>query len=167
MLTQIGAKKRRGKDAHMFFSLIYFFAPFSIFYIPHNYVIPQAVPHAIPRTHSCFYPHRNWSQSKAEKNVEWSIDQRTVPAFFLYIIYAERSDNLQFAYNKDDNTLGARDFSSAVSGFCQVFIAPLVASTFGQYRKFPPHARKTSGTQGKTTKTSFDKKAILLPVRNI
>ena len=28
-------------------------------------------------------------------------------------------------------TLGARDFSSAVSGFCQVF-----------------HARKTSGTQG-------------------
>ena len=32
-------------------------------------------------------------------------------------------------------TLGARDFSSAVSCFCQ-------------HRKFPPHARKTSGTQG-------------------
>ena len=52
-------------------------------------------------------------------------------------------------------TLGARDFSSAVSGFCQVFIvtraraSPLVASAFGQHRKFPPHARKTSGTQGK------------------
>ena len=30
-------------------------------------------------------------------------------------------------------TLGARDFSSAVSGFCQ---------------QVPPHARKTSGTQG-------------------
>ena len=37
-------------DARMPFSLIYFFAPISIFYIPHNYVIPQ--------THSTFYPHR-------------------------------------------------------------------------------------------------------------
>ena len=49
-------------------------------------------------------------------------------------------------------TLGARDFSSAVSGFCHVIIvtraSPLVASAFGQDRKFPPHARKTSGTQG-------------------
>ena len=44
----------------MFFSLIYFFAPFSIFYIPHNYVIPQAMPHVIPQTHSAFYPHRTW-----------------------------------------------------------------------------------------------------------
>ena len=26
--------------------------------------------------------------------------------------------------------------------------SPLVASVFGQHRKFPPHARKTSGTQG-------------------
>ena len=42
----------------MFFSLIYFFAPFSIFYIPHNHVIPQAMPHAIPQTHSAFYTHR-------------------------------------------------------------------------------------------------------------
>ena len=49
------------KDARMFFSLIYFFAPFSIFYIPHNYVIPQAMPHAIPQTHSSFYPHRSKS----------------------------------------------------------------------------------------------------------
>ena len=24
----------------------------------HNYVIPQAMPHAIPQTHSAFYPHR-------------------------------------------------------------------------------------------------------------
>ena len=79
---KLAPKKRRGKDAHMFFSLIYFFAPFSIFYIPHNYVIPQAVPHAIPQTLSSFYPHRNWSQSEFEKNVEWSIDQRTLPAFF-------------------------------------------------------------------------------------
>ena len=85
-------------------------------------------------------------------------------------------------------TLGARDFSSAVSGFCQVFIVtrakikPLFfftkfcdilsfhypgyqrffsrlrrswlrptaenVSAFGQHRNFPPHARKTSGTQG-------------------
>ena len=56
LLFQIGAKKRRGKDARMFFSLIYFFAPLSIFYIPHNYVILQATPHAIPQTHSSFYP---------------------------------------------------------------------------------------------------------------
>ena len=52
-------------------------------------------------------------------------------------------------------TLGARAFSSAVSVFCQVFIvtraaSPFLASAFGQHRKFPPHARKTSGTQGST-----------------
>ena len=34
----------------MLFSFICFFAPFSIFYIPHNYVLPQAMPHAIPQT---------------------------------------------------------------------------------------------------------------------
>ena len=51
-------QKRRGNDARMPFSLIYFFAPVSIFYILHNYVIPQAMPHAIPQTHSVFYPHR-------------------------------------------------------------------------------------------------------------
>ena len=59
LFTQIGAKKRGGNDPRMPFSLIYFFAPISIFYIPHNYVIPQAMPHAIPQTHSAFYPHRN------------------------------------------------------------------------------------------------------------
>ena len=58
LLTQIGVKKRRGKDAPMFFSLIYFFAPHSIFYILHNYVIPQAMSRAIRQTHSAFYPHR-------------------------------------------------------------------------------------------------------------
>ena len=42
----------------MLFRLIYFFAPFSINHIPHNYVIPQAMPHAIPQTDSAFYPHR-------------------------------------------------------------------------------------------------------------
>ena len=58
------------------------------------------------------------------------------------------------------STLGARDFSSAVSAFCQVFIVTRFSrgfaartaedvSAFGQHRKFPPHARKTSGTQGK------------------
>ena len=52
-------KKRHGKDARMFFSLIYFFASFSIFYIQHDYVILQAMPHAIPQTHSAFYPHRS------------------------------------------------------------------------------------------------------------
>ena len=40
------------------FSFIYFFKSFCIYYIPHNYVIPQAMPHAIPQTHSTSYPHR-------------------------------------------------------------------------------------------------------------
>ena len=40
------------------FSLIYFFDSFCIYYIPHNYVIPQAMPHAILQTHSSFYPQR-------------------------------------------------------------------------------------------------------------
>ena len=48
----IGAKKGA------IFSLIYFFKSFCIYYIPHNYVIPQAMLHAIPQTHSSFYPHR-------------------------------------------------------------------------------------------------------------
>ena len=40
------------------FSLIYFFESFCIYCIPQNYIIPQAMPHAIPQTHSGFYPHR-------------------------------------------------------------------------------------------------------------
>ena len=39
------------------------------------------------------------------------------------------------------HTLRARDFSSAVSGFCQVFIVTRATKT-------SPHARKTSGSQG-------------------
>ena len=52
-------------------------------------------------------------------------------------------------------TLGARDFSSAVSGFCQVFIVTRAKSAFGQHRKFPPHARKNSGTQGRVFATQM------------
>ena len=48
-------------------------------------------------------------------------------------------------WNSPDLTLVARDFSSAVSGFCQD------VSAFGRHRRFPPHARKTSGTQGTLT----------------
>ena len=58
LLTQIGAKKGRGKDARMVSRSIYFFGPFSIYYIPHNNVIPQAMPHAIAQIHFVFYPHR-------------------------------------------------------------------------------------------------------------
>ena len=43
-------QKRRGRDARILSCLFYFFAPFPIDYIPHNYVIPQAVPHAIPQS---------------------------------------------------------------------------------------------------------------------
>ena len=49
LFLQIGAKKRRGRDAH---------APFLVYQIPHIYVISQAMPHATPKTHSSFYPHR-------------------------------------------------------------------------------------------------------------
>ena len=52
------------------------------------------------------------------------------------------------------DTLGARDFSRAVSGFCQVFI---VTRAVCQHRKFPPHARKTSSTQGKHVIESLQK----------
>ena len=64
---------------------------------------------------------------------------------------------------KVGGTLGARDFSSAVSGFCQVFIVTRAKSAFfsrlrrtteGRHRKFPPHARKTSGSQGKLADAS-------------
>jgi len=34
------------------------FGSFCVYYIPHNYVIPQAMPHTIPQIHSAFYPHR-------------------------------------------------------------------------------------------------------------
>ena len=39
----------------------------SLRHIPHNYVIPQAVPHAILLTHFAFYPHRSicWSCEKS------------------------------------------------------------------------------------------------------
>ena len=46
----IGAKKGA------IFSLIYFFKSLCIYYIPHNYVIPQATPHATPQTQSASYP---------------------------------------------------------------------------------------------------------------
>ena len=52
------------------------------------------------------------------------------------------SSGAEFPPRKMLHTLGATDFSSAVSGFEDV-------SAFGQHRKFRPHARKTSGTQGK------------------
>ena len=61
LLTQIGAKKKEKqarKHARVLSCLIYFFGPFSIYYILHDYVIPQAMPHAIPQTHSSFYLHR-------------------------------------------------------------------------------------------------------------
>ena len=45
-------ERRRSKYARVLFSLIYFFVLFSTFYILHNYDIPQAMPHAIPQTHS-------------------------------------------------------------------------------------------------------------------
>ena len=37
------------------FSLIYCFESFCIYYIPHNYFIPQTMPHANPQTHSSLH----------------------------------------------------------------------------------------------------------------
>ena len=63
------------------FSLIYFFGSFCIYYIPHNYAIPQAMPRAIPQTHSSVYPQRanslyfmensfvNWLLRKSERKI--------------------------------------------------------------------------------------------------
>ena len=66
-LNQIGAKKKARKQARMLSCLIYFFGPFSIYYILHDYVIPQAMPHAIPQTHSSFYPHNGWDKNRKRK----------------------------------------------------------------------------------------------------
>ena len=67
-------QKRRGNDARMPFSLIYLFALISIFYIPHNYVIPQAMPHAIPQTHSAFYPHRKFFDGVSRNVLKYVIE---------------------------------------------------------------------------------------------
>ena len=57
---KLAPKKGTAKMRAFFFSLVYFFASFSIFFNPHNYVILQTMPHAIPQTCSAFYPHRTW-----------------------------------------------------------------------------------------------------------
>ena len=43
---------------HHYRRLIYYFGSFCAYYVPRDYVIPQAMPHVIPQTHSSFYPHR-------------------------------------------------------------------------------------------------------------
>ena len=65
------------------------------------------------------------------------------------------------------DTLGARDFSSAVSGFCQVFAASAYGRRYVGLRPTPkisPHARKTSGTQGMsmTPKTKNSKNRYVI-----
>ena len=52
----------------MLLCLIYFFAPFSLYYILRNYVIPQAMPHAIPHALSAFYPHRHETSESEHRN---------------------------------------------------------------------------------------------------
>ena len=48
----IGAKKGRTFQFNLFLWVI------CVYYIPHNYVIPQTMPHDIPQTHSSCHPHR-------------------------------------------------------------------------------------------------------------
>ena len=58
--SRIFVAEQKAKQGAIF-SLIYFFKSFCLYYIPHNYVIPQAMPRAISQTHSVFYPHRHKS----------------------------------------------------------------------------------------------------------
>ena len=55
--------------------------------------------------------------------------------------------NLSFILER--GTLGARDFSSAVSGFCQVFIVTRTKSFSRGFAARGFGARKTTGTQGR------------------
>ena len=48
----IGAKKGRTFQFNLFLWVI------CVYYIPHNYVIPQTMPHDIPQTHSSCHPYR-------------------------------------------------------------------------------------------------------------
>ena len=48
----IGAKKGRTFQFNLFLWVI------CVYYLPHNYVIPQTMPHDIPQTHSSCHPHR-------------------------------------------------------------------------------------------------------------
>ena len=48
----IGTKKGRTFQFNLFLWVI------CVYYIPHNYVIPQTMPHDIPQTHSSCHPHR-------------------------------------------------------------------------------------------------------------
>ena len=61
-------------------------------------------------------------------------------------------------YSQLYSTLGvtARDFSSAVSGFCQVFI--IVTRAKSVFLAASPHARKTSGTQAKSADVGTENK---------
>ena len=53
LLTQIGAKKGAAMTRAC---LSVEFISLRQFYIPHNYAIPQAMPHAIPQTHFALLP---------------------------------------------------------------------------------------------------------------
>ena len=67
------------------------------------------------------------------------------------------------------HTLGARDFSSAVSGFCQVLKVTRAkdtaedVSSFGQHRKVPPYSRKASATQGTRCMTTLRTTGLASP----
>ena len=74
---KLAPKKARKRRAHVFQFNLFLCAIFHIlFYIMHNYVIPQAVPHAIPQTHSSFYP-RLFFSSTAGQGVEALNDRRS------------------------------------------------------------------------------------------
>ena len=58
---KIRLPKKDAAETGVWFSVSFnFFAPcIYLYYIPHNYVIPQATLLAISQTHSVFYPHRS------------------------------------------------------------------------------------------------------------
>ena len=70
LLKKAAACELIGPKKGAIFSLIYFLETFCIYYIPHNHVSRQAMPHAILQTHSAFYPHRLivWIRQKLSKH---------------------------------------------------------------------------------------------------
>ena len=69
-------------------SLIFLiFAHFGVYYIPHNNVIPQAMPHAIPQTHSVFFlvsqrQHHMVTMLRNDKHPNKIADRLAVKVFF-------------------------------------------------------------------------------------
>ena len=57
-ITKSGCSGKLARKKDELFISMYLFESFCTYYVPHNYVIPLVTLHAIPQTHSFFYPDR-------------------------------------------------------------------------------------------------------------